>query len=105
MKFLGGKRLFHRGPVHSWSGGFQTEGETGRRLTLLGQGRGDVKRFLAQSPGANSPARVWRSRAGCAGARGTAAPGGPAEEELVCCGQEAGFPEGYGKIIRHENIT
>lgn len=73
----------------------------GRRcLTPAGQGRGDVKRWLAQSPGANLPARVWQSRA-----QGTAAPAVPAEEEPVCCGQEAGFPEGYGKIIRHENIT
>lgn len=78
--------------MHPWGGGFQTEGEMGRRhLTPAGQGRGDVKRLLAQSPGANAPAGVWRSRAGCARARGTAAAAVPDEEEPVCYGPEAGF--------------
>lgn len=52
MKFLGQKWLFHRSFAHPWGGGFQTEGEMGRRcLTPAGKGRGDVKRLLAQSPG------------------------------------------------------
>ena len=106
VKFLGVKRLFHGGPGHPPGGGSQTEGETGRRCpTPAGQGRGDAKRLLAQGPGANPPAGLRQSRAGRAGARGMAAPAVPAGEEPVCHGQEAGFPAGYRKIIRHENIT